>query len=88
MILQNVHSVIKVNQEFSLKPYIDMDIYLKTKSLNDFEKVKSLFKLVNNYVFIKNMENVRKHRHIKIVSVNKKWHNERGHKLVSRPKYR
>ena len=54
-----------------------MDIYLKTKSLNDFEKVKSLFKLVNNYVFIKNMENVRKHRHIKIVSVNKKWHNER-----------
>ena len=64
-----------------------MDIYLKTKSLNDFEKVKSLFKLVNNYVFIKNMENVRKHRHIKIVSVNKKWHIERGHKLVSRPKY-
>ena len=47
---------------------------------NDFEK--DLFKLMNNSVFAKTMENIRKHRDIKLVTTDK-----RRSKLVSEPNY-
>ena len=43
---------------------------------------KDLFKLMNNSVFGKTMENIRKHRDIKLVTANKK-----RSKLVSEPNY-
>ena len=46
----------------------------------DFEK--DLFKLMNNAVFGKTMENIRKHRNIKLVTTDKK-----RNKLVSEPNY-
>ena len=47
---------------------------------DDFEK--DLFKLMNNAVFGKTMENIRKHRNIKLVTTDKK-----RNKLVSEPDY-
>ena len=47
---------------------------------NDFKK--DFFKLMNNSVFGKTMENIRKHRDIKLVTTNK-----RRSKLVSEPNY-
>ena len=38
LVLKKVHRVIKINQNAWLKPYIDMNIDLKTKAKNDFEK--------------------------------------------------
>ena len=78
--LKKIHRVIEFNQKEWLKPYIDMNTELRKAAKNDFEK--DLFKLMNNSVFGKTMENIRKHRDIKLVTTDKK-----RSKLVSEPNY-
>ena len=57
-----------------------MNTDLRKLAKNDFGK--DLFKLMNNSVFGKTMENTRKHREIKLVTTDKK-----RSKLVSEPNY-
>ena len=78
--LKKVHKVIEFDQEAWLKPYIDMNTDLRKQAKNDFEK--DFFKLMNNSVFGKTMENVRNHRDIKIVTTDK-----RRSILASEPNY-
>ena len=78
--LKKIHRVIEFNQKTWLKPYIDMNTELRKLAKNDFEK--DLFKLMNNSVFGKTMENIRKHRDIKLITTDKK-----RSKLVSEPNY-
>ena len=80
LILKKVHRVIKFNQKTWLKPYIDMNTKLRRKAKSNFEK--DFFKLVNNAIFGKTMENVRKHRNIKLVTTER-----RRNYLVSEPNY-
>ena len=80
LVLKEIHRVTKFNQNAWLKPYIDMNTNLRKKAINDFEK--DFFKLMNSTIFRKTMENVRKHRNIKLVSTER-----RRHYLVSEPSY-
>ena len=78
--LKRIHRIIEFTQKAWLKPNTDMNTELRKLAEDDFEK--DLFKLMNNAVFGKTMENIRKHRDIKLVTTNKK-----RNKLVSEPNY-
>ena len=78
--VKKVHRINEFNQKACLKPYIDMNTELRKVVDNDFEK--DFYKLMNNAVFGKTMENIRKYRDIKLVTTDKK-----RSKLVSEPNY-
>ena len=62
--LKKIYRIIEFNQKAWLKPYIDMNTEVRKLAKDDFEK--DLFKLMNNAVFGKTMENITKHRDINL----------------------
>ena len=73
---KKLHRIIKYNRNAWAKPNIDMNTDLRKKAKKDF------CNLMNNAVFGKAMENVRKHRDIKLVPTKR-----RRNYLVSEPDY-
>ena len=78
--LKKIQSMLEFNQSDWLKVYIDFNSALRTEATNDFEK--DFFKLMNNSVFGKTMENIRNRVEIKLCSNEKKVE-----KLIVKPNF-
>ena len=81
LILDRIHRAIEFDQSSWLKSYIDFSTQLRMAATNDFEK--DFFKLMNNSVFGKTMENIREHRNIKLVTTEEKYL-----KMVMKPNFK
>ena len=68
LFLKKIHKVIKSNEHAWPKSYVDMNTDLRAKVKHNFEK-RLFSKFINNAVFGKPMENVTKHRDIKLVKL-------------------
>ena len=66
LVLERINRAIEFKQLAWMKEYIDFNTKLRTAAKNGFEK--EFYKLMNNSVFGKMMENIRKHRNIKFIT--------------------
>ena len=80
LILVKVHEAIQFNQRELFRSYIDMNSNKRSAAKSTFEK--DLYKLLNNALFGKSMENVRSRKKFKLANTESKMRSE-----CSKPQY-
>ena len=81
MKLKKIHRGIKFIESEFMKSYIDTNTKLRAQAKNNFEK--DFFKLMNNSVFGKTIENIRNRVDVKLVNTEEKFK-----KLVAKPNFK
>ena len=79
--ITKIHRGIRFEERLCLKPYIELNTSLRTKATNDFEKY--FFKMINNSVFGKTMENIRNRVDVRLVDERRK-----AEKLAAKPNFK
>ena len=86
MKLKKIHRILEFNEAPWMKPYIRMNTEFRKKSKSAFEK--DFYKLMNNSVFGKTMENPRKRVDIKVVrTCGNPKEKEQIRKIIAKPNY-
>ncbi|GBC44997.2 uncharacterized protein LOC114537920 [Rhizophagus irregularis DAOM 181602=DAOM 197198] len=84
LVIKKVYEAIKFEQAPWMKPYIEFNTAERAKAKNDFEK--DFYKLMNNSVFGKTMENLRKR--VRVSVVQPQTHPKKYKKLTSDPAFK
>ena len=84
MKLKKIHRIPEFNEKPCMEPYIRLNTDLRKKATSSFEK--DFYKLVNNSVFGKTMENLRKQANIKLVGTDD-TENKKIRKLIAKPNF-
>jgi hypothetical protein len=82
MQLRKVHRALRFEQSPWMEPYIRMNTDLRKQATSDFEK--DLYKLMNNSVFGKTMENLRKRVNVRLVRASEE---DKLRRLIASPAF-